>query len=102
MTIEDVAAKYNFTYAWNIYKNDDGSERIGNLYLTEKELTKEGKKGGWVISFEEGLDVILNQGGSIFLEPFDDEMMTVLTSYLIEKGLPEERIYGKWGLNYKK
>ena len=93
MTIEDVAAKYNLSYSGNIYKNDDGSERIGCLHLTTRDVKKDCEKRFWVVPFEEGLDVILNQGGSIFMLPYDKEAMIFLKAYLIDKGLPEDRIY---------
>lgn len=93
MTIEDIAAKYNFTYAGNVVKNKDGTEKIGCLHLTEDELTKEGWKGDWVISFEEGLDVLFNQGASIFFDIFDKETEQFMTEWLISKGFPLNRIY---------
>ena len=94
MTIEDVAAKYNLSYSGNIYKNDDGSERIGCLHLTDDKVNKKGEKRYWVIPFEEGLDLILNKGASIFFDPFEEELIAFLKQYLIRNGVSKDRIYG--------
>ena len=92
MTIRDIAKKYNISYGGNVSENKDGSIRIGNLYLTERAVTKDGSMGSWIIPLEEGLQVLFEKASGIWLDLTNKEIMSFLKDYLISKGYPKDRI----------